>query len=245
MADIYEIKDGIFAITEFLPENAISVSSFLITGKSPTLIETGTPYLAGGFMRMISDLVPPEKVSHILITHEHLDHLGGLPEYISEAYNASVVIHNFLRVQLGFMGVVRGIIPVAGGETMHIGDHTMEVIYAPVETTGTVSYLLMPEGILFSGDYFGQLGEKKLLEGSAPTTERLVHDITILHEGLGLDGDAIKKYFSPLRKKKIQILAPSHGSIMKENASDVFEKVLNTKLDYREGLAAIRKLIGK
>ena len=245
MVDIYEIKDGIFALTEYLPENVISVSSFLITGSVPTIIETGTPYLANGFMRMISDLVPPEKVSNILITHEHLDHLGGLPEYLSEAYNSNVVIHNFLRVQLGFMGVVRGIIPVSGGETIRIGDRTLEVIYAPVETTGTVSYLLMPEGILFSGDYFGQLGEKKLTEGSGPSTEKLVHDITILHEGLGLSGDAMKKYFSPLRKKKIQILAPSHGSVIRDNANEVFDRVLNTRLDYREGLAAIRKMIGR
>jgi flavorubredoxin len=244
VADIYEIKDGVFAITEYLQENAISVSSFLITGKSPAIIETGTPYLADGFMRMIGDLVPPEKISHILITHEHLDHLGGLPEYISEAYNANIIVHNFLRVQLGFMGVVRGIIPVGGGETISLGDHTLEVVYAPVETTGTVSYLLMPEGILFSGDYFGQLGERKLTEGSVPATERLVHDITVLHEGLGLSGDGIKKYFTPLRKK-IQILAPSHGTIIRDNANEVFDKVLSTRLDYREGLAAIRRLIGK
>jgi flavorubredoxin len=245
MVDIYEIKDGIFALTEYLPENVISVSSFLITGSVPTIIETGTPYLASSFMRMISDLVPPEKISNILITHEHLDHLGGLPEYLSEAYNSNVIVHNFLRVQLGFMGVVRGIIPVGGGEAIRIGDRTLEVIYAPVETTGTVSYLLKPEGILFSGDYFGQLGEKRLTQGTGSSPERLVHDIAILHGGLGLNAQSLKKYLSPLRTKNIQIIAPSHGSVIKDNAGEVFDKVLNAKPDYSEGLTILRKLTGR
>ncbi|WXG44299.1 MAG: MBL fold metallo-hydrolase [Promethearchaeati archaeon SRVP18_Atabeyarchaeia-1] len=240
MVDIYEIADGVFGLTEYLPENSISVSSFLIAGKAPVLIETGTPYLANGFLRLIGDMVSLESTSHIMITHEHLDHLGGLPEYVSEAYNASVVAHNFLKVQLGFMGVVRGITPVNGGETIPLGSRRMEVIYAPIETTGTVVYLLQPDGILFSGDYFGQLGQKKAAQAAGSPTERLVHDIMVLHEGLGYSKENIKKYLAPLGKKNIKMIAPSHGSLIKDNVDEVIDRVVKTRLDSR-GTPAMQK----
>jgi flavorubredoxin len=245
MVDIVEIRKGVFALTEYLPENAISVSSFLVTGKAPALIETGTPYLADGFLRAISDMVTLETVSNIFVTHEHLDHFGGLPEYIAEAYNANVVLHNFLKVQAGFIGVVRGIIPVSGGETIPIGDRKIEVIYAPIETTGTVIYLLKPDGILFTGDYFGQLGDRRFKPKGGLTTEKLVRDIVILHEGLGFDGDNIRKFLAPIKKKEFDIIAPSHGSIIKEDVDEVFSKVVNAKLDYREGINTLRRIVGR
>jgi flavorubredoxin len=245
MVDITEIKNGVFALTEYLPENIISVSSFLITGKTPAIIETGTPYLADGFLHAISDMVAPETISNIFITHEHLDHFGGLPEYVAEAYNASVVLHNFLKVQIGFMGVVKGIIPVNGGETIPIGDRKIEVIYAPVETTGTVIYLLKPEGILFTGDYFGQLGDRRFTPKEGVTTEKFVRDILVLHEGLGFDGDNIKKFLAPIRKKEFSIIAPSHGCMIMEDVDEIFNKVVNAKLDYREGISALRRIVGR
>jgi flavorubredoxin len=245
MVDIIEIRDGVFALTEPLPENMISVSSFLITGERPTVIETGTPYLANGFLRTISDMVAPETISYIFVTHEHFDHIGGISEYVSEAYNANVVAHSFLRVQLGFIGVVRGLMPVNGGETIPIGKRTIEVVYVPVETTGTVVYLLRPDGILFSGDYFGQLYEGKQTQSSEGSIERLIRNIVTLHEGLGLRADDIKRYLSPLEKKKIEIIAPTHGHIIKDNVSEVFHKVVNAKLDYREGVNALRRLTGR
>lgn len=245
MVEIREIKDNIFALTEYMPENGISVSSFLIMGKVPVLVETGTPYLANGFLHAVSDMVPLETVSHIFVTHEHLDHFGGLPEYVSEAYNASVVAHSFLRVQLGFMGVVKGVISVNGGETIPIGDRRIEVIYTPIETTGTVIFLLKPDGILFSGDYFGQLGNGNSSQRPGTPTDRLVHDIMILHEGLGYREENIKKYLSPLRREKIEIIAPSHGSAIRENVGQVMDRAINAKLEYREALNFLRKMTAK
>jgi flavorubredoxin len=245
MVEITEIKNGVFALTEYLPENMVSVTSFLITGKTPALIETGTPYLANGFLRAISDMVPPETISYILVTHEHLDHFGGLPEYVAEAYNASVVVHSFLKVQIGFMGVVRGVISVSGGETIPLGDRRIEVIYAPIETTGTVVYLLKPDGILFSGDYFGQLGDRRFTPKEGSTTEKLVRDIITLHEGLGLNAENIKRHLAPIRKKEFDIIAPSHGSMIRDDVDEVFNKVVNATLDYREGIKTLRRILGR
>jgi flavorubredoxin len=230
MVAIYEIEDGIFALTEYLPENSISVSSFLIMGDTPAIIETGTSYVANGFLHTLSDVVDPEKVSYVLVTHEHLDHIGGLPDYVSEAYNAVVFAHRFLRVQLGFMGVVRGVIPVSGGETISMGNRRIEVIYAPIETTGTVVYLVQPDGILFSGDYFGQLSEKKWTLYPEGSSDELIREITKLHKGLGYTQEAVRKYLQPLKRLKIRTIAPSHGSIIKENIDEVFDRVINAKL---------------
>jgi flavorubredoxin len=233
VVDIYEIKKEIFGITEFLPSNGVNVSSFLITGESPAVIDTGTPSLAKQFLQLIKVVVPPEEILHIFLTHEHLDHIGGLPEYVAEAYNARVVVHSLLRVQLGFMGVVKGIMPVKGGESIPLGRRRMEVLYAPAETSGTLLYLLKPDGILFSGDYFGRLSERQATQYPGSSSGILVRDITALHEGLGLSEESIKKYLSPLKKEKIRIIAPSHGSIISDDVDQILEKVIDAKLNHQ------------
>jgi flavorubredoxin len=89
---------------------------------------------------------------------------------------------------------------------------------------------VQPDGILFSGDYFGQLSEKKWTLYPEESADDLVRDITRLHRGLGYTEESVRKYLQPLKKHRIRIIAPSHGSIIRENVDEVFDKVIDAKL---------------
>ncbi|MBS7270036.1 MAG: hypothetical protein KIH10_14525, partial [Candidatus Freyarchaeota archaeon] len=87
--------------------------------------------------------------------------------YLNLAKNLQSLLEAFhqkhvgTKAQLGFMGVVGKTILTGGGETIPLGKRKIEVIHAPIETAGTTIFNLQPDGVLFTGDYFGQLTEEK------------------------------------------------------------------------------------
>ncbi len=74
-----------------LPNNLLN--SFIIRGKSTILIDTGAP---GDGKKIINYLkrnhIQPSDISLILLSHRHVDHVGGVHE-ILEHVNAPVAIH--------------------------------------------------------------------------------------------------------------------------------------------------------
>lgn len=245
MVGVFEIRDGVYVLAKHLKENKISVASFLILDELPVIIETGTPYVAKEFLRKLEEIIPLEKISYIFVTHEHLDHIGGLPEYISEAYNARIVLHHFLRAQLGFMGIVGRTVFVNGNETIPIGDRKIKAIYAPIETTGTTIFMLQPDRILFSGDYFGQLSEENWTLYPKVSSDQLVQTIKEFHQGLGYSREDVKKFLSPIEKMKPRIIVPSHGSLIKDDVKKVFKKVIEAKLKPEQKGSLWRRVFGR
>ncbi len=231
MVEVVEIADGVYAFAEFLKENDISVSCFLVQDEKQVIIETGTLSLARPFLKRMSELGPLDKTSHIFVTHEHQDHFGGLPEFISEAFSAKVVAHRTITAQLAFSGIVGRNLLVEGGEAIKLGKRTIHIYYAPIETKGNIIFLLEPDGILFTGDYFGQLTKETWTPYTRMPTNVFIHNIIAFHQALGYFQKDFIKYFSPLKRKSLQFIAPSHGSMIKESISEIFEKVIKAKLE--------------
>ncbi|MFX1475878.1 MAG: MBL fold metallo-hydrolase [Promethearchaeota archaeon] len=230
MVEVIEIADGVYAFAQFLKENDISVSCFLIQDEKQVIIETGTISLAKSFLSRMAGLGPLDKTSHIFVTHEHQDHFGGLPEFISEAYNAQVVAHKNITAQLAFSGIVGRNLLVEGGEAFRIGKRTLRIYHAPIETKGTIVFLLEPDGILFTGDYFGQLSKGGWSPYPQVPENVFIHNIVAFHQALGYQQKDFTKYLSPLKKKDLHFIAPSHGSMTNESVPQVFEKVIKAKL---------------
>jgi glyoxylase-like metal-dependent hydrolase (beta-lactamase superfamily II) len=148
----------------------------LIAEKELTLIDTGFRGSARHIISFIRHLErSPEEISLIIITHNHLDHAGGLAE-LKQFTPAKVVLHkadisadeNFLpypgiaRILLRFppFSLVRPFvyvkpnevdIPVEGGEVFSpLGG--LEVIHTPGHTPGSISLFSPRERLLVVGD---------------------------------------------------------------------------------------------
>ncbi|MBM3331554.1 MBL fold metallo-hydrolase [candidate division WOR-3 bacterium] len=76
-----------------MPVSLGMIKVFLLTGKRPVLVDTGT---RGNASRILDGLnhqdVKPEDVGLILITHTHGDHIGSLAE-LKKAIPAPVAVH--------------------------------------------------------------------------------------------------------------------------------------------------------
>jgi flavorubredoxin len=230
MVEVVEIADGVYAFSKFLKDNDISVSCFLILDEKPAIIETGTLGLARSFLKHMAELGPLDTTSHIFVTHEHQDHFGGLPEFISEAYNAKVIAHKAITAQLAFSGIVGRNVLVEGGEAIKLGKRSIQIYYTPIETKGNIIFLLEPDGILFTGDYFGQLTKESWSPYPRMPTNVFIHNIIAFHQALGYFQKDFIRYFAPLKKKSLNFIAPSHGSMIRESIPQIFEKVIKAKL---------------
>jgi hydroxyacylglutathione hydrolase len=101
------------------------------------------------------------RVRTILLTHGHVDHVGGAAE-LKEAVTAPVLIHRLDARGLGFEPDDE----LADGREITVGRVKISVLHTPGHTPGGVSFLA--PGAVFTGDtlFAGSIGRTDLGGGS-------------------------------------------------------------------------------
>ena len=100
------------------------------------------------------------KLSHILLTHHHWDHVGGVDE-LRERYQPVVVGGEAEKRSLPELDRA-----VAAGDAIALGERFVRVFDVPGHTRGHVAYLV--EDALFSGDTLFSYGCGRVFEGTPP-----------------------------------------------------------------------------
>ena len=99
------------------------------------------------------------KLSYILNTHHHFDHIGGNAE-LKKLYNAKVV---------GFAGDkhrIPGIdITLKDSEKWIFGNSSVKILHIPGHTLGHICFFFEKEKIVFTGDTLFSLGCGRIFEG--------------------------------------------------------------------------------
>jgi metallo-beta-lactamase class B len=131
-----------------------SVSAWALTTSAGIIIidaldnaQEAQTYIVGGLKKLKLD---PAQIKYVVITHAHADHFGGA-QYLADRFHATLVMSNLdwdvLAAQAPITNRMRNFIPKRGkglndGDTLTLGDTTIEFTVTPPHTPGTLSLIL-------------------------------------------------------------------------------------------------------
>ena len=118
----------------------------LVRGREAAIVDTGTAGSGAAITQALTDLgLSPADVRHIILTHNHGDHIGGLGELEQEMTNAQVYAGE------GDIDTIRSSLDLT-----QIGDGDevfgMGVVGTPGHTVGSVSVFDTDTGLVVAGD---------------------------------------------------------------------------------------------
>jgi glyoxylase-like metal-dependent hydrolase (beta-lactamase superfamily II) len=132
------------------------------------------------------------QVKQIVITHAHIDHVGGAMK-LRGATAAPILLNQndyallkLLDVQAAWIGVpnpgkVEVDRSVTTGEIVSAGSHTAHVLHTPGHTEGSICLFFEPEKKLIAGDtlFAGSIGRTDLPGGNLQKILRSLHDTVL------------------------------------------------------------------
>jgi glyoxylase-like metal-dependent hydrolase (beta-lactamase superfamily II) len=256
MQDVVNIAEGVylFDTKAFGMSNFTSV--YLVIGKDKALIETGPTTSSSQILNGLQKLgIDSEEITHLILTHIHLDHGGGAGTLLKVMPNAKVIVHengmrhlidpsklvNSSRRVFGdlidkWYGEVvpieeRRILPVKGGEIIDLGDgHRLEMINSPGHSSHHICIYSEKIKGLFTGDAAGVFFHES--EALIPTTPPPEFDPKVNIETI-----------KSLMKKDIDSLLFSHFGVAK-NVENTLRKSINWLIKW-DKLASSMKDKGK
>jgi flavorubredoxin len=195
-----------------LPDGT-SYNSYLVHGSQKVaLIDTVDPSMTHVLMTHLEN-VPV--IDYVIANHAEQDHAGSIPQVLEKCPDARVVTTPKGRDLLMALLLIPEdrFITVSDGETLSLGNKTLEFIHAPwVHWPETMLTYLREDKILFPCDLFGS---------HLATTDLYVADEGQVYEAakryfaeiMMPFRTSIEKHLEKLNSYKIDIIAPSHGPL--------------------------------
>jgi flavorubredoxin len=195
-----------------LPDGT-SYNAFLIEGSEKTvLIDTVDPLMVDELLAQLENV---SKLDYVVSLHAEQDHSGSIPHVLSRYPDAKLITSPKAKGMLmDLLGIPEeSFVTVSDGETISLGDKTLEFIHAPwVHWPETMVAYLKEDKILFSCDFFGS---------HIATTDLYASDEARVYEAakryyaeiMMPFRNVIKKNLERIASYDIAIIAPSHGPI--------------------------------
>lgn len=195
-----------------LPDGT-SYNAYLIFGSEKTaLVDTVDPSMSCALLENLKDV---KNIDFIISLHAEQDHSGTIPQVLDKYKNAKVISTpkaKSLLIEHLHIDEKR-ILTVNDGETLSLGNKTLEFIHAPwVHWPETMLAYLHEDKMLFTCDLFGShLAVSDISYGEywrvCEAAKRYYAEVMMPFR------TTIQKHLEKLKKYQIAMIAPSHGPV--------------------------------
>jgi flavorubredoxin len=223
---VHELKPGIYTVgandwdrrlfDELIPlPDGTSYNSYLVKGSDKTaVIDAVDPPKSEEWISNIKK-VGVSTIDYIISNHAEQDHSGAIPDLLAQFPGAKVVTNDKCKGFLQDLLLVPAeeFITVKDGETLSLGDRTLEFIFTPwVHWPETLCTYLREDKILFSCDFFGShLATSELFVKDAP---KVIEDAKRYFAEIMMPFRvAIRKNVQKIEALDMAYIAPSHGPV--------------------------------
>jgi flavorubredoxin len=230
---------------EYSTHRGSSYNAYLIREEKNVLIDTVWEPFAEDFVENLAREIDLEEIDYIVVNHSEVDHSGALVRLMEQIPDTPIyATARGKEILTGHYHRDWDIRTVKTGDTLEVGDgkQLMFIEAAMLHWPDSMFCYLTGDNILFSNDAFGQ----------HYASEHLYNDRVDQNE---LYEEAIKYYaniltpFSRLVSKKIDelkslgvpvdIIAPSHGVIWREDPLQIVEHYAKWADSYQEDRIAV------
>jgi glyoxylase-like metal-dependent hydrolase (beta-lactamase superfamily II) len=178
---VFQVADGVTAIDTFFAGRERYTAAYLLSAAEPAIVETGPATSEEAVVAGLARLgIGPADLAHVVVTHIHLDHAGGVGRIARRFPRASVWVHEVGAPHLAdparlvasatriygseqmdrLFGPVDPVPPerirgLEGGDEVPLGDRSLRVEYAPGHAKHQVALVDSSTGAVFTGDAIG------------------------------------------------------------------------------------------
>ncbi|MCB1159569.1 MAG: MBL fold metallo-hydrolase [Leptospiraceae bacterium] len=214
--DAIPIMEGIYWIGFKERSTKLHCNPYLLVDTEDVLVfDPGSIPDFPVIMRKIIETIPPERITHLVLSHQDPDVCGNIAvmEDVIGNDNLQIVCHiNTLRL-VRHTGVKSTFYDTCANQnllTLKSG-RRIEFIPAPfLHAPGTIMTYDHKTKTLFSGDIFGGIGD----DWSLYITENYKEEMKLFHQAYMPSNRIMKKKMEELEKYEIRQILPQHGSII-------------------------------
>ncbi len=200
---------------QYKVSNGMAYNSYVIIDDKIAVMDTVDANFTHEWLDKLADILGDRVPDYLIVQHMEPDHSANINTFTKAYPNATVVSsEKAFKMMQNFFGrdyADRRII-VADGDTLNLGNHTLNFVTAPmVHWPEVIVTYESSEKVLFSADGFGKFGALDCNEDWACEARRYYFGI------VGKYGAQVKALLKKAAALDIKTICPLHGPILKEN----------------------------
>ena len=202
--------------------DGMSYNSYLIKDKQNVLLDTIDKNVTKEWLNNLEKELDGEKIDYLIVSHMEPDHAYNI-ELLASKYpemkilgnaNTFNIMKRFFEFDIDSRKVI-----VKEGDTLNIGEHTLQFIMAPMVHWPEVMFVYeQKEKILFSADAFGKFGIIKDNDEWLDEARRYYIGI------VGKYGMQVQNVLKKAAGLEINVICPLHGPVLKNNLEYYIKK---------------------
>ena len=202
--------------SQYIVPNGISYNSYLIVDEKIAVMDTADKRMGKEWFANLEEALEGRTPDYLVVQHMEPDHAGNIAELIAK-YPEIKIVASAKAIQMMpqffedtcFEGKT---ITVKEGETLSLGEHTLQFFMAPMVHWPEVMVTYdQADKVLFSADGFGKFGALAHEEDWACEARRYYFNIC------GKYGAQVQALLKKAATLDIACICPLHGPILKEN----------------------------